>query len=125
MLGRIELVRTPGRSGTQTDRAYQCAGGGYHDATLAGNLALMPSTPTFDPSVDLVERRALVCGDVIRFIAPDLVLRFVLAGAVRVSLVIEILCVNLDDPAAHLPGLRIPAHVIADFESFAHDGAPA
>ena len=77
------------------------------------------------PSIDLVQRLALVRGDVFRLVAPDLVLRFVLTGVVRVSLVIEIFRVNLDDPAAHVTRLRIPADVIADPESFAHDGAPA
>jgi hypothetical protein len=70
-----------------------------------------------------MQRRALVHGDVLGLVALDLVLRFILAGVVRVSLVIEIFCVNLDDLAAHMPSLRIPADVIADFEFSRHDGS--
>jgi hypothetical protein len=77
------------------------------------------------PSINLVQRRALVRSDVLGLVAPDLVLRFILAGVVHVSFVIEIFCVNPHDPAAHMTRLRTPANVIADSESVAHHASPA
>ena len=51
------------------------------------------------------ERRPFVHGDVVRLVAFDLVLWVVLAGMARISLVIEIFCVDLDDHAAHMSRL--------------------
>jgi hypothetical protein len=48
----------------------------------------------------------------------DLVLRIIFAGTMSVTLVISILCMDLDDRAADMTGFRIPGHVIADFETF-------
>lgn len=58
--------------------------------------------------------------DVVRFIAFDLVLRLVVTGVMGVSLVVDILCVDLDNPATDMSGLGIPGDVIADFEAFSH-----
>lgn len=59
-------------------------------------------------------------GDMIRFIALDFILRIVATGVMRVSLVIHILRMDLDNPAADQPGLGIPGNMIAGFESFCH-----
>jgi hypothetical protein len=40
---------------------------------------------------------------------------------VAVTLVVEVLMMDLDDLAAHVPGFRIPAHMVAD-RIFRHDG---
>lgn len=63
---------------------------------------------------------SLMHGDVVRLVAFYLVLRLVRRGVVRVPLVIRILRMNFDNPAADMSGLGIPGHVIADFESFYH-----
>jgi hypothetical protein len=54
------------------------------------------------------------------FIAFYFVLRLVLAGVMRVPLVIDVLRMDLDNPAADMPGLGIPGDVVADFESLSH-----
>ena len=54
--------------------------------------------------------------DVVRLVALDFILRIILARVVRISFVIEIFGMNLDDLAADMPGFRVPGHVIADFE---------
>jgi len=41
----------------------------------------------------------------------------------RVSLVIGIFCMNLDDLAPDIAGFRVPHHVIANFEFRSHDGS--
>ena len=55
----------------------------------------------------------------IRLVALDLVLRILLARMVDVSFVIHILPVNFHNPAADVPGLGVPGHVIADFDLLA------
>jgi hypothetical protein len=45
-------------------------------------------------------------GDMVRFIALDLVLWLVLAGVMGVPLVIHVLRMDLDNPAADLSGLN-------------------
>src|SRR3546814_12260559 len=80
---------------------------------------LFPYTTLFR-SVDPRQRAALVRGDVIGLVALDLILRIVRRGAVAVALVIEIGCVDLADRARNVPGLRLPAAMIADLEIVAH-----
>lgn len=63
-------------------------------------------------------------GDMVSFIAFDFILGLILTGVMRVSFVIHILCMDLDNPAADMSGLRIPGNVIADFELCWHDGSP-
>src|SRR5688572_30376366 len=60
----------------------------------------------------------------VRFVALDLVLRLILARVAWVPLVLGIAGVDLNDPAAHMPGLGIPTDVIADFELRAHTLSP-
>ena len=67
------------------------------------------------------ERRALVEGDVLGLAALDLVLRCFGARMVRVAVDLEIARMNTNDRAADAPGLRIPAHMIADLEFVFHD----
>ena len=59
-------------------------------------------------------------GDMIRFIAFDFVLRLIGIGMMAVSFVVDVVRVNPDNPASDAPGLGIPGHVIADFETFLH-----
>jgi len=59
-------------------------------------------------------------GDVNGLVAFDFVLRLVLGGVMRVALVIRVLRMDLDNPAADMPGLGIPGDVVADFESLFH-----
>jgi hypothetical protein len=59
-------------------------------------------------------------GDVNGLVAFDFVLRLVLGGVMRVALVIRVLRMDLDNPAADMPGLGIPGDVIADFETLSH-----
>src|SRR5579872_2180408 len=62
--------------------------------------------------------------DVLGRTAPDFVLRIVVARVMGVSLVLNVLRMHFDDRAAHVPGLRVPGHVVADFESFRHGHSP-
>jgi hypothetical protein len=61
-----------------------------------------------------------VHGDVIRFIAFDFILGFILTGVMRVPLVIDTLYMDLDNLATDISGLGIPANLIANFEAFSH-----
>src|SRR2546428_10689273 len=60
----------------------------------------------------------------IRLVALYLVLRILLARMMDVSFVIHILPVDFHNPAAHVPGLGVPGHVIAYFEFTRHDSPP-
>jgi len=71
----------------------------------------------------MVERAAFVSGDVLGLIALDFILRIVPRGAMDVALVVEIGGVDRDDRSRYPAGLRIPAHVVADFERLCHDGS--
>lgn len=62
--------------------------------------------------------------NMVSLIALDLILRIIFAGMMRVPLVVEIFRMHLDDPAADVPGLRIPGDVIAELEFLWHDGLP-
>lgn len=59
-------------------------------------------------------------GDMIRPVALDFILRLIPGGMTRVALVVRILRMDLDDPAADMPGLGIPGDVIALFETCCH-----
>ena len=84
---------------------------------MAGPGGLNDATKARRASVDAMQRRSLVRGDVVGPVAPDLVLRVVGARAVRVSLVIEVAGVDLDHVAADVSGFGVPADVVADLES--------
>src|SRR5579864_6886213 len=74
--------------------------------------------------VCLLQRRAFVHGDVVGLVALDFILRIIRRRVVRISLVIRIFRMNLDDLAADMTGLRVPGHVIPDLEFLCHDGTP-
>src|SRR5690554_7169442 len=83
--------------------------------------------PTVSISGSVIEERhrtALVRGDVIGLVARDLVLRIVIAGTMRVTLVVEVGRVHLRDPPAHATRLRVPADVISDLEALGHARLP-
>ena len=61
-----------------------------------------------------------VHGDVICLVAFDFILRLFTAGVMRVTFPIDIARVNPDDVSANAAGFRIPGHMIADLETFAH-----
>jgi hypothetical protein len=71
-------------------------------------------------SVDLLQRRSLMHGNVIGFVALDLELRFIFTGMACVALVLRIARVDLDYPAGYVASLGIPANMIADFKVLAH-----
>ena len=83
-----------------------------------------PDRRAVHSSIDLVQRRALVHGDVLGLVAFDLILRLIFARVAWMSLLLGVAGVDLDDPAAHMPGLRVPTDVIADFELRAHALSP-
>ncbi len=58
--------------------------------------------------------------DMVCLIAFDFILRLIRVGVMRVSFVGDVLCMDLDNPAADTSGLGIPGHVIADFETSLH-----
>src|SRR6185437_15751379 len=111
------------RSRVDVDAKWN-AGGGRH-RILAGWRDGCRSGATCDvlvSSAGLSQRRALVGRNVVGLVAPDLVLRVILAGVVRVALVVEVPGVDLDDGAADVAGFRVPGDVIADFEFGWHGG---
>jgi hypothetical protein len=59
----------------------------------------------------------------IRLVALDFVLGIVLARVMHVSFVVNIFRVHLYDFAADVSGLRVPGHVISDFEIPCHGDA--
>jgi hypothetical protein len=59
-------------------------------------------------------------GDVVRFIALDFVLRLNLTRVMGVAFVVHVFGVHSHNPAADPAGFRIPADVIANFESPRH-----
>jgi hypothetical protein len=59
-------------------------------------------------------------GDMIRLVAFDFILRLIFSGMMSVALVIRVLRMDLDNPAADVPGLGVPSDVIALFETFFH-----
>jgi len=72
--------------------------------------------------VHLFQRRTFVHRDVLGLVALDFILWIIRARVMRVSLVIGILGMNPDDLAADMTRLRVPGHVIANFEFSSHDG---
>ena len=86
---------------------------------LAGALAVRRSARL--SALSPVQGRAFVHRDVVGLVALDFILRFIRAGAVHMSFVSNILEVDLDDLAAHISGLRIPGHVITNYEPLFHE----
>src|SRR3546814_4895814 len=64
----------------------------------------------------LLQRPALVHGDVVGLVAPDLVLRIVLAAVAGVAVPVEVLHVHFGDLAADVASFGIPRAVVADLE---------
>ena len=58
--------------------------------------------------------------DMVCLIAFDFILRLIRVGVMRVSFVVDVLCMDLNNPAADASGLGIPGDVVADFETFRH-----
>jgi len=56
--------------------------------------------------------------------APNLILRIVLTGVMSVSLVLNVPYMDFDDRAADASSLRVPAHMVADFEFLGHRRSP-
>src|SRR5690242_7354598 len=68
----------------------------------------------------MIEGAALVRGDMLGLVAPDLILGVVPGRAMRVALVVEVAGMDGDDGSRHPPGFRVRAHVVADLESLCH-----
>jgi hypothetical protein len=66
------------------------------------------------------QRIALVHSDIIRLVALDLILRVIVSRVMYVTFVVHILGVHSHDPAANTTSLRIPTHVITNFECRRH-----
>lgn len=62
--------------------------------------------------------------NVFGFVALNFILGIIGTSVMGISFVIDVFCMYLDDLAADLAGLRVPGHVIADLESFAHHERP-
>jgi hypothetical protein len=58
--------------------------------------------------------------NVVSFVALDLVLRVIFGRMMRITFVVQILCVNFDDPTADVSGFRVPGHMIIEFEFLHH-----
>ena len=56
--------------------------------------------------------------DMVCLIAFDFILRLIRVGVMCVSFVVDVLCMDLNNPAADTSGLGIPGDVVADFETF-------
>ncbi len=67
---------------------------------------------------------ALVQGDMIGFVAFNLVLWIVCARVMDIAFVVHIPRVHAHDTAADPAGFGIPTHVIANFEYLRHDESP-
>src|SRR5699024_1987626 len=103
----------------------QCAGPRRSALAVAANgAAELPRRFERPSAGELGQRRALVRRDVIGLVALDLVLGFLLAGTAAVTLVLEVLRVDLRDRAADPARLGVPADVVADVELLAHDAPP-
>src|SRR3569623_1115970 len=63
---------------------------------------------------------ALVGRDMIGLVALDFVLGTLLRGTMRVTFIIEVLCVDGNDGPRHPARFGMPAYMIADLESFSH-----
>lgn len=59
-------------------------------------------------------------GDVVGFVALDLILRLVLSCMVGVAFVIHVSSMHFYDMACDHAGFGIPGHVVADFELIFH-----
>src|SRR3546814_4785761 len=68
----------------------------------------------------LLQRPALVHGDVVGLVAPDLVLRIVLAAVAGVAVPVEVLHVHFGDLAADVASFGIQRVVCADLELPGH-----
>lgn len=68
----------------------------------------------------MVEGAAFVGGDVVGLVALDLILRLILARAMRMALVVKVARVDGDDRPRHSASFRIPADMIADRKSSRH-----
>jgi hypothetical protein len=65
----------------------------------------------------------LVQGDMVSFVAFDLVLRIIYGGVMDVSFVVDVPGMYSNDSTGYPTGFRVPAYVIADFEALSHDAA--
>ena len=59
-------------------------------------------------------------GDVVCFVALDLILRLAFRGVMRVPFIVHVSRMDLYDSAADMAGLGVPGHMIANFESPCH-----
>lgn len=66
----------------------------------------------------------LCASRLLSLIALDFVLWITDSGVVYIPLVINVFCVRLDDLAGDVACLRVPGHVITDFEMVCHIGLP-
>src|SRR6185437_13525283 len=73
----------------------------------------------------LFQRGAFMHRDVVGLVTLDFILWIIRARVMRVSLVIRVFCMHLDDLAADMAGLRVQGYVIANFEFRCHDGLPS
>ena len=68
-----------------------------------------------------MQHRALVHGNVLGLVALDLILRIVLGTMARVTLILGIAGINLDDPASDMARFGIPTDVVTDLEFCGHE----
>lgn len=70
--------------------------------------------------IDLVQRASFVHGNMVRLVTLDGVLWITRRTMTCVTLMLKIRRVHVNNFAAHLAGLRVPADMITDFECLGH-----
>jgi hypothetical protein len=73
-----------------------------------------------DFSLEFRQRTSLVDGDVISFVALDLILRITFSGVMHVTFVLHVVRVFLDDDAFNVSGFGIPSDMVSNSESLRH-----
>ena len=83
-------------------------------------VAYVKCQQTLGILVDLVQHCSSMQCNMVGLVALDLVLRIGLAASMHMTFVIGVARVHFDDLASHVTGLRVPAHMVADFKAGVH-----
>jgi hypothetical protein len=98
---------------------------GAFELDVIGRYALRHRTRSRDLSdTRFRQRLTFMHRDVLGLATFYFILRIILTRVVGMSLIVNILRMHFDDRAADMAGLRVPTHVIADFEPCCHHELP-